>query len=208
MGNYRGDFLLTHKEKISGKVVLELAAGAGMVSDNIVDLTPATYFLSDGHRDFFKLNKHKDSEKTVDVLIDILHDLPSFYEQHSNIDTVVCCGFLYHTCHPLWAIEQILLGKPKWFYLESGYSTASYISWGEERLNEFGMQTLYKGALPMFISIPNELVTKAILSLGYTQVDFFGSHNRNLPPPCGDVALDSYASFWVNTMGQWFERND
>jgi hypothetical protein len=207
MSNYRGDFLVRHFEKINDKIVLELAAGQGMVSENIYELSPAKYYLTDGNEEFFMGNAVKNQNNVHSSIVDILHGMPEFYNSVEKIDTVICCGYLYHTCHPLWAIEQILVGRPKWFYLESGYSRANgEFGFGVEPLNDHGMQTLYHAAIPRFLCLPSEVICDSIQSIGYSLIDTINNRSKPDELTLGNAA--SYVEFWVSSAGMWFERND
>ena len=216
--NYRGDFLINHINKIQGKAVLELAAGAGYISENIIEYNPDRFFMSDyKESSTFESNPFKNAKNISTPVIDILHDLPEFYKNNS-VDTVICGGYLYHTCHPAWAIEQMLIGRPKWFYLETDcQDSLKFKKFGKEDLGVSGAHNSYLGAISYFFCLPEIIIEEMIFTLNYKIVDKIKRH----PSQADDTLksnyhpedrvkhdLQQYFDFWVNSTGWWFERND
>jgi hypothetical protein len=211
---YRDDFLINHSHKIHNKIVLELAAGPGHISEHLIARRPSKYYVSDNFREFFKSNKlfgnYYDGQ-VENHMIDILHDLPKFYDSHQIIDTVICCGYLYHTCHPLWAIEQILIGKPKWFYLETSYcmeavefygKLISTCQLGDEIGNISGNHTNKPGEISKHLILPMSMIIESVETLGYV-VDEIISRTDNT-----NIIDDGYHGFWKTKKGIWFSLKD
>jgi hypothetical protein len=217
--NYRGDFLINHKDKIQGKTVLECAAGAGYISENIIELEPTKFYMSDySYNSFtFKWNPYINEPNVVVPIIDILHDLPEFYK-NNTVDTVICGGYLYHTCHPAWAIEQMLLGRPRYFYLETSCGNRIEETiippGGIEELDAPGNHSSYPGAMSYSFSLPDFVIEKMIDTLNYKMIDKFDRSSMywNSTPDFEKYPLTEsgfqYYNFWSNTTGWWFERND
>jgi len=220
--NYRGDFLIGHEDKIQGKVVLEVAAGAGYVSENIIELQPAKFFMTDYQGSgTFRYNPFKDKPNVYTPVIDILHDLPDFYK-NNTVDTVICAGYLYHTAHPAWAIEQMLIGRPKWFYLEtnSGDKIGNYDvgANGYEELDANGNHSSYPGAMPYQLCLHETIIEQMVISLNYKISNTLTDklirsllYKERTPDfekyPLGEGG-EGYYDFWKGTTGWWFERND
>jgi len=216
--NYRADFLIEHTDKIQGKTVLECAAGAGYISENIIELNPFKFFMTDyNNSPTFQWNPYKNKPNVVTPVIDILHDLPEFYKNNS-VDTVICGGYLYHTCHPAWAIEQMLLGRPKWFYLETNCgdkkdNTIS-TSYNYEKLDAPGNHNSYPGAIAYAFGIHDFVIEHMISTLNYKMIDKFDRDSMywNTTPDFEKYPLTDYGfqyyNFWSHTTGWWFERND
>lgn len=203
MHNFRSIFLENHIDKIFNKNVIELSAGDGMVSVNITELNPARFVISDNDLEMLSFNPLKDTHETL--ILDVLN-LPDLSEY--KFDTIICCGYLYHTAHPLWAVEQILKNTPKWFYIETFmFEENNYCRLLDEELGKRGMQTFYKGAIPKNLHLPKSILIESINSLGYALVDvikndtkpedFYVGHNENFS-----------LSFWKTCTGLWFEKND
>jgi hypothetical protein len=217
--NFRGDFLINHSNKISGKTVLECAAGAGHISENIIELKPSIFYMTDyPGSPMFKCNPYITQANILTPNIDILRDLPEFYK-NNVIDTVICTGYLYHTCHPAWAIEQMLLGRPKYFYLETDcYSNApignsSITSYGTEELNVIGNHNRYPGSIAYHIGLPAIVIEEMVGTLNYKTIDKFDRaviYKDSLPDFSNnpDYIQGFNYEFWKNTTGWWFERNE
>lgn len=203
MSNFRSIFLENHIDKIIGKNVLELSAGDGMVSVNIAELNPQRYVISDNDTEMLSFNPLIKNNEVL--LLDILN-MPDLSEY--QFDTIITCGYLYHTAHPLWAIEQILKNKPNWFYIETFlFEEKNYCRMLDEHLGMRGMHTKYHGAIPKNLHLPKHIIIEATESLGYSLIDEI--RNDNKPDDFyKDYNQNFSLSFWKTSTGLWFEKND
>ena len=199
MYNHRSIFLENHTNKITDKNVLELSAGGGQVSVNIAHLNPKRYIISDNDPRMLKRNPL--FEKNEHLILDILN-LPNLLDY--KLDTIICCGYLYHTAHPLWALEQILKNKPTWFYLETKFTPDATCQIYEEKIGERGSHTSYEGCIPKNLILPKKIIIEAVESLNYKLIDVI----QNDIKPDDFYEEDNYLSFWKKTTGLWFQKND
>lgn len=208
---YRGDFLHNHLDKITGRNVIELAAGDGGVTRHLLAAQPNTLVVTD-------IEAHVGQSELVDQMIyqtsiDILSNLDQFYTSNQQFDTAVCCGYLYHCPHPLFAVERMLYGRPKWFYLETTFEPETRVS--DAKTYHVSPETTMK----VRGEITLHDVQIGAKSLGYHLIDTITRpiipDNRPIEERYVDAEQtqgnhfgDDYQMFWSKTTGLWFERND
>lgn len=206
--NYRGDFLINHHGKITDKIIVEYSAFDGMVTENILHYEPKHITVTDSNPVLFNINKASKSSNATLMMYDVINDSDSLTKVLPNVDTAISCGYLYHTCHPLWSIERMLLIHPKWFYLETSYPAGERPFLSDEPVGD-GMQSLYKGAMPKNLLLPEHIIIEATESLGYKLIDRIVRLPDQELTDDQNGSRDNYAAyfpFWKTKIGLWFER--
>ena len=165
-----------------GSRVLEVGPFGGWFSDLILQKSPGYLELVESNVDAFNSLTEKYKNNTVVTVnrADIF-DIIKTYPVHA-FDVVVAFGVLYHWHSPLEFMEQISnLMDPTYFCIDNVGAEEIYIS--DEELNVGGSRNivLSKKTVNLSLSLPGNIISKAMMNLGYEEKFYRSMSDIQLP---------------------------
>jgi SAM-dependent methyltransferase len=153
--------------------VLEVGPFNGWFSDLILQKSPCYLELVESNSDAIELltQKYKDNPVVKITHADIFDVVKNFTNQ--SFDVVVAFGVLYHWHNPLEFLEQISNHiDPKYVCIDNIDVPNLYIA--NEDLNAGGSRNIVtlKKTTNLSLTLPKEIIHKAMTNLGYRQVYF------------------------------------
>ena len=179
--------------------VLEIGALTGDMSIEISKHARDLIMVENNYWAIKELKKQRFNCKSKIIEEDI-HD----YLKHPDIDidVIVCCGFIYHTAHPFWILEQIAKIQPQAILIDTldAQLGATQVAITEERVNCANHRQNHSVDCGFSMQINFNIIEEAMRNLGYAKCLTIDKRDSTL----AGKARGNYFKNWKNSNSKWF----
>jgi SAM-dependent methyltransferase len=192
-----------HKSNFKKRSVLEIGALTGDMSIEISKYARDLIMVENNYWAIKELKQQKFHCKSKIIERDI-HDYLKYPDK--DIDVIVCCGFIYHTAHPFWILEQIAKIQPQAILIDTldAQLGANAIKLTKEPVNCANHRQNHTIDCGFSIQINFKIIEKAMKKLGYEKCLTVNKSGSVLQAKL----KGNYFENWRKSNSKWFFKNE